>query len=165
MKLCAIYGCGRTVLSRGWCSKHYQRWLAHGDPLNARQKRPDGTGGRHQGYVVRNGNARRGESRLEHVAIAERAIGRKLPRGAQVHHVDSNPENNAPENLVICPDQAYHRLLHVRTRALEACGNANYCKCVFCKTYDDTANLTPRAKGTYQHRRCYNKYMRELRQR
>lgn len=31
--LCAIDGCERVEqLCRGWCRKHYQRWLAHGDP-------------------------------------------------------------------------------------------------------------------------------------
>lgn len=165
MKTCSIEGCDEEALCRGWCSKHYQRWLNNGDPRVARSKRPDGAGGVTGGYVVFTGNAREGLSTREHVAMAERAIGRKLPPGAQVHHVDSDPGNNAPGNLVLCPDQAYHRLLHVRTRALDACGNANYCKCVFCKAYDDPANLTARPKGAYQHRHCYNKYMRELRTR
>jgi hypothetical protein len=31
--------CGSTLLARGWCSKHYQRWRAHGDPLS--HLRPD----------------------------------------------------------------------------------------------------------------------------
>ena len=31
---CDIEGCDRPVLvaSRGWCSRHYQRWQRHGDP-------------------------------------------------------------------------------------------------------------------------------------
>ena len=24
--------CGETVHARGWCEKHYRRWLRHGDP-------------------------------------------------------------------------------------------------------------------------------------
>lgn len=32
-KICKIDGCGKHVIGRGWCSTHYQRWLAHGDPL------------------------------------------------------------------------------------------------------------------------------------
>lgn len=35
-----------------------------------------------------------------HIQIAERAIGRKLPHGAVVHHVDLNPANNNNSNLV-----------------------------------------------------------------
>lgn len=30
--LCAVEGCDREVRHREWCSKHYQRWLKHGDP-------------------------------------------------------------------------------------------------------------------------------------
>jgi len=52
----------------------------------------------------------------EHVIIAERALGRFLPSGAEVHHVDRNSLNNARGNLVICQDKAYHKLLHYRQR-------------------------------------------------
>lgn len=30
---CAIEDCPAPSLTRGWCSKHYQRWLNNGDPL------------------------------------------------------------------------------------------------------------------------------------
>jgi hypothetical protein len=30
---CSIEGCDEPHLCRGWCSKHYQRWKHHGDPL------------------------------------------------------------------------------------------------------------------------------------
>lgn len=30
---CSIEGCGTPAVARGWCSRHYQRWLSHGDPL------------------------------------------------------------------------------------------------------------------------------------
>lgn len=30
---CLITECGRPVLARGWCQKHYCRWQRHGDPL------------------------------------------------------------------------------------------------------------------------------------
>jgi hypothetical protein len=32
-KRCSVFGCGRTVQSRGWCQTHYRRWLKHGDVL------------------------------------------------------------------------------------------------------------------------------------
>lgn len=64
----------------------------------------------------------------EHVMVAERALGRYLPPGSQVHHVDGNTRNNAPSNLVICQDDAYHKLLHVRARILRAGGDPNTSK-------------------------------------
>jgi hypothetical protein len=77
----------------------------------------------------------------EHVAIAELALGHSLPNGAQVHHVDGNSHNNAPQNLVICQDRAYHFLLHVRTRLLKAGADPNTervcCDCLKVKPFAD----------------------------
>ena len=53
----------------------------------------------------------------EHVLVAERALGKYLPTGAVVHHVNVDRRNNAPTNLVICENQTYHKLLHVRMNA------------------------------------------------
>lgn len=58
-----------------------------------------------------------------HVALAERAFGRPLPPGVQVHHVGGNKRNSVPDNLVICQDAAYHKLLHVRTVVVRMGGN------------------------------------------
>jgi hypothetical protein len=71
---------------------------------------------------------------LEHILIAERALGRYLPLGAEVHHVDGNPRNNANRNLVICQDKGFHKLLHLRARVRAAGGNPNTDKiCSTCK--------------------------------
>lgn len=43
--VCAIEGCDKFVLGRGWCSAHYNRWRKTGDPLGIRP-------GRYDGYVV-----------------------------------------------------------------------------------------------------------------
>lgn len=58
-----------------------------------------------------------------HILRAERALGRPLPPGAEVHHADGSMNDNAP--LVICQDLAYHRLLHARSKVLRAGGNPN----------------------------------------
>ena len=39
---CSIENCARPVLSRGWCSLHYQRWQRHGDPLAGKTFKPRG---------------------------------------------------------------------------------------------------------------------------
>ncbi len=31
MKVCSIDDCASPVQARGWCVKHYYRWLRHGD--------------------------------------------------------------------------------------------------------------------------------------
>lgn len=32
--LCAIEGCGKPALTRGWCKAHYQRWWKTGNPIS-----------------------------------------------------------------------------------------------------------------------------------
>ena len=57
-----------------------------------------------------------------HRVMAERALGRQLPAGVEVHHVDRDPHSAMPR-LVICQDRAYHQLLHVRTSIVMAGGS------------------------------------------
>lgn len=67
-----------------------------------------------------------------HVARAESALGKPLPKGAQVHHADGSKRADA--QLVICQDQAYHSLLHTRMRIRSAGGNPNIDKiCSQCR--------------------------------
>jgi hypothetical protein len=158
---CEIDGCGRDAARRKLCRRHYYRLLRYGDPGGLPpHNRPAG-----QGNVMWNGYVRKrqnGKSQLEHIQIAEKAMGRPLPQGSQVHHVDTNRGNNRPQNLVVCQDATYHRLLHKRTAALIACGNANWRKCSFCCTYDDPNNLYVRT-GNCWHRTCLNNYYRDKR--
>jgi len=92
----------------------------------------------------------------EHILVAEKTLGRNLKEPECIHHADENKENNSPNNLVICPDQAYHMLLHQRIRAFKESGNADYRKCKVCKTYDDTENMVFRpSDNTYLHKSCW----------
>jgi hypothetical protein len=52
----------------------------------------------------------------EHVAVASHALGRALPEGTEVHHVNEIKSDNRGANLVVCQDRAYHKLLHQRMR-------------------------------------------------
>ncbi len=100
---------------------------------------------------------------FEHILVAEKALGKFLPEGAEIHHVNGIKDDNRPSNLVICPDHSYHILLHVRMRAKTACGNANWRKCWICKEYDDSENLRFRNNGGGAgHPECIRVYYREL---
>lgn len=99
---------------------------------------------------------------LEHVAVAEQALGRPLPAKAEVHHVNRLRYDNRNRNLVICQDRSYHRLLHVRLEAFKACGDVTWRKCQFCKTYDAPERMYVTKKMVY-HRDCLAAYRREQR--
>lgn len=71
----------------------------------------------------------------EHILLAEKALGKSLPPGVQVHHVDENKGNNDPGNLVICQDASYHTLLHLRARSYIATGSSNMKRCASCKEW------------------------------
>jgi hypothetical protein len=96
----------------------------------------------------------------QHREVAEKALGRKLTGSEEVHHIDFDTSNNKNENLVICPNHEYHMLLHIRTLALNATGNADHRKCRFCKKFDDTSMLSfDKANKSYYHKIC----MRDIR--
>ena len=135
--ICSIQGCNRVLQAGGMCGMHIKRLRRNGDPMIVTMNAA-GEGTTKQGRKV---ITVEGKQMFEHVVIAERALGKPLPPGAVVHHVDEDPSNNAHDNLVICPNQAYHLLLHQRVRALDACGHADWLKCPFCKQYDDPCNL------------------------
>lgn len=154
---CSVGDCIKIAEKRGLCGMHYRRWQRHGDVHAVAKRRKNGTG-----TVMKSGHISlnvSGRPQYEHVITAERALGHELPDGAQVHHVDLNPSNNDSDNLVICPSDAYHKLLHRRQRALNECGNADHRKCWVCKRYDAPENLTGNDRRIH-HAECIRAYDR-----
>ncbi len=100
----------------------------------------------HRGYVYRS------------ILLAEKALGRSIPKGNIIHHLDGNPRIDK-NNLVLCESQKYHLLLHTRLRAYKACGNPNWRKCHICKEYDAHENLVFLSNSTTaQHKKRTKNY-------
>ena len=161
MTLCSIPTCQGEVKAKHLCNKHYHKLRKYGDPLfGYEEKNKKG-----EGSFRENGYHRKfmsGKEKLEHVLIAESVIGKALPKGACVHHIDGNPHNNANSNLVICQSQAYHMLIHQRQAALEAIGNADWRACNICKKYNAPENLYISMNfSTVYHRACKAEYSRQ----
>lgn len=72
---------------------------------------------------------------MEHILVVEKAIGRYLVAPEEVHHFNKIKADNANVNLVLCPDRAYHQLLHRRYRIVLAGGNPETDKiCMVCRS-------------------------------
>ena len=153
---CSVEECSNPAAWRGMCEKHYKRMLRHGDPTTLLiAPRVEG-----QGY-----RKVRGTNNSRHVVAA--VLGKDIPYGVEIHHVNGNVRDDSNTNLVVCPDMHYHALLHRRTRALDACGNPDYRPCSFCKKYDAVENLTETRPESprYHHKACATAYMRKVRSR
>lgn len=86
-----------------------------------------------------------------HRLRAEKALGKPLPAGAVVHHADGSKRPDAP--LVICQDETYHRLLHIRMRVKAHGGNPDTdAVCCYCQYAKPKASFSPdtrRLSGVY----------------
>ena len=113
---CYVEDCDNVISgSNGLCKLHDQRMRRYGRLEN--EIMPKGAGGiDYNGYYVITVDGKRV---YEHIHKAEKALGKPLPKGAVVHHMNCiRHDNETPFNLVICPDQAYHLLLHRRMKEL-----------------------------------------------
>lgn len=52
----------------------------------------------------------------EHILVAEKALGKYLPDGAVVHHMDFDGLNNDEDNLMIFESKAEHMKFHANLR-------------------------------------------------
>jgi hypothetical protein len=126
-----------------------------GGKMVKKKKRPDGTGNiRPDGYLEVQENYKR---IFVHVKITEEATGIKIIKPILVHHANKNRSDNHKGNLVICPDAAYHRLLHNRLNAVINGFPAHFRKCPYCFNYDDPGNMDKAGKS-YRHKKCIKLY-------
>lgn len=144
---CSVPSCPENAYCLGYCKRHYRKASTYGNPLE-----PDRKGRHGLGSFDSSNGYRRIRQKLEHIVIAEAALGKPLPKGAVVHHVNGIKSDNRKENLFVCPSREYHFLLHSRERALDACGNPNARKCQRCQKWDDISNLVL-SKRHYRHKR------------
>lgn len=100
---CGVAGCGREIFSRGWCQKHYARWLRHGDPLQTATPGRD-TGVRDRGgeylYIKSPGHPL-ADARgwvAEHRLVAWEA-GLFDDPSLDIHHRNGNKTDNRLSNL------------------------------------------------------------------
>ena len=96
----------------------------------------------------------------ETTLIAERVLGKPLPKSAVIHHVNFDRSDDRKTNLVICENHAYHRHLHIRMAALEKSGNPNKRSCCYCHQYDFPENMMRCGSG-HAHVKCNKQYQRE----
>jgi len=84
----------------------------------------------------------------------------------KIHQVDWR-KGYIKGNIIVCEDQGYHMVLHVRRRALEACGHAHWRKCRYCKMHSDpvtmASSLDRSGYPVYAHFECVAQVQRMLR--
>jgi len=166
MKLCDC-GCGsptpvaKRTSNRDGFKKGEPRRFAPGHHVPSGENHYAWKGGRSVGPAGHIYLSDNGTMVLEHRKIASDVLGKPLPPGVVVHHLNNNAGENANNNLVICENDAYHKRLHQRQTAYLACGNYTWRKCVHCKQYDSPEKLyrSPNGWQAY-HRDCHKEYSR-----
>ena len=146
---------------------HNTKWLKRFGPAHPKWKGGEQTNDQGYRLILVPGHPRGTEHGYvrEHIVIAERALGHPLPSQAVVHHVNEQRSENRNNNLVICENDRYHKLLHRRMRAYQATGSVSSKKCVYCKSWAmiDDPDLSIAKKGSGYHRSCHAAHERNKR--
>jgi len=58
---------------------------------------------------------------FEHIIIAEKKLNRSLKSPEECHHIDKNPLNNNPENILVCPNHYIHMQFHRGRKSVSKC--------------------------------------------
>lgn len=158
-------GCGgvtkiatRTRQERGWIKGEHVSFI-YGHILRDSNKPIGniGNGITTKGYEYTTGG------KLVHRDKIEKLLNKPLASKVFVHHWDENRSNNENSNLLVCQDNAYHRLIHQRMNAYKYSGNANWRKCYICKEYDDPLNMVnyKHLGNSFFHKECSRKKAKE----
>lgn len=102
----------KVLVTCGYCGRRFRRQPAEvGKTANFCDRdcywswRKAGTDPK--GYVRSNGSRVR-----DHRVVAEQMLGRPLRKGEVVHHIDRNPKNNDPSNLMVLTSSEHFKLHH-----------------------------------------------------
>ncbi len=116
-------------------------------------------------WINKSGYAVHKKDTLVHRTVAEHALGRKLQGTERVHHIDYNKLNNQRSNLVICPDDSYHFLLHARQDCLnDGFSPDTHRFCTYHKQYELKEEFSFAKSWDGRHNMC-RKATNESRQR
>ena len=121
---CSVSDCHRQATNKEYCAMHATRMRRYGR-LHV-IKVPYGLGRTVNGAGYVQVTLDNGKRVYEHILCAEHALGKKLPSKAVVHHMNNlHWDNYTPFNLIVCPGQAYHLLLHKRAREYDLFGKCS----------------------------------------
>ena len=94
-RICLAENCDGVASRRGMCTRHYARFMTHGNTTTM-HRAPNGAGSIRDGYKL---VTHKGVVVKEHRLVLETHLGRSLTRREQVHHKNGDKLDNRLENL------------------------------------------------------------------